>query len=100
MMYGTVCGRLGRDAKAVGEQGCALAIASERWTKDGDKTTWVDVLVWGKRAEWALKLKKGDTVLCSGEVYSEEYEKDGVKRTSLKMFASTCNYTPGKKGSE
>lgn len=49
----------------------------------GKRTTFWRCTVWGKEAEWiARDAKKGSLVLVEGEPYSEDYERDGAKKTS------------------
>lgn len=48
----------------------------------GKRTTFWRCTVWGKDAEWlARDAHKGSLVLITGEPYSEDYEKDGQKKT-------------------
>lgn len=56
---------------------------------DKKKTTWVNCQRWGKAAEGlAPYIKKGVDVSVSGELSQREYEKDGVKHTSLDVRVS------------
>lgn len=49
-------------------------------------TVFVDVEVWGKSAEVAGQhLKKGDSVIVVGSLKQENWEKDGVKRSKIKV---------------
>lgn len=49
----------------------------------GKRTTFWRCTVWGKEAEWlARDAHKGSLVIVEGEPYSEDYEKDGQKKTS------------------
>jgi len=55
----------------------------------GDKATFVDCEVWGQRAEYASdNVKKGTPVLIAGQLETDEWEKDGQKRSKLKIY---CN---------
>jgi single-stranded DNA-binding protein len=96
MIKATLVGTLGRDARSFGEDGAGLTLACERYDfKAKEKvTTWVDVTVWGKRGEWARKLTKGEALVVSGDVFLEEYEKDGVKRTKMVCHAQSVDYVP------
>ena len=83
-------GNVGRDAElryiASGKAVCTFSMAtSERWEKDGEKqekTTWHQIVIWGKVAEWAGKnIKKGDPVFVEGRIENRTYDdKDGNKR--------------------
>ncbi len=60
----------------------------------GKRTTFWRCTVWGKEAEWlARDAHKGSLVLVEGEPYSEDYEKDGAKKTSphhVRCSAAKC----------
>lgn len=54
-----------------------------------ERTEWVSVSVWGKRAEGLSKfLHKGHTVFVEGRLQTSSYEKDGVKRYSTEIVAT------------
>lgn len=85
-------GRLGRDPelKQVGGQSVLeCAVASGDYAKDGEKTYWTRVTLWGKRAESLSRLlTKGRLVAASGHLSVREYTgKDGQARTSLELRA-------------
>lgn len=95
----TCSGHLGRDPESRftkdGTEVLSFQIAISKSKKDNTgnwttKTFWLTIILWGKFAELMKdKLKKGYEVLCIGELNNEEYEdKDGNKRTSLKLFAN------------
>jgi single-strand DNA-binding protein len=52
-------------------------------------TTWVNVVVYGKRAEWASQdLQKGTKVFVDGELNIRDYQaKDGTKKTVVEVIA-------------
>ncbi len=51
-----------------------------------DDTTFVDVTLWGRTAEVASEyLNKGSTVLIEGRLQLDTWEKDGQKRSKLKV---------------
>lgn len=53
-----------------------------------ERTEWSSVVFFGKLAEIAGEyLKKGQTVYLKGKLRTEEYEKDGVKKFSTKVYA-------------
>jgi len=72
---------------AVSEIG--LAVNDRRKTATGewvDEPTFVDVTVWGRQAETASEyLSKGSPVLIEGRLKLDAWEKDGQKRTKLKV---------------
>ena len=72
MFVGTLVGRLGKDAEAKtaasGNLYTRLSVPSDHGFGDKKVTTWVEVTVLGKSAEFAGKLVKGDRVAVYGEV--------------------------------
>lgn len=83
-----IVGRLGADAEAIKDKGVRLNVAtSERWKdKEGnqqERTEWHRVTVWGTEGQvkyWSDVCKKGKNVYVEGQIRTEEYEKDGVKK--------------------
>lgn len=64
-------------------------IAVSKWQgKDKEpKTSFFNLKATNKMAEYvALNFFKGDYVIIVGELVSEEYEKDGEKRTAVKIL--------------
>lgn len=57
-----------------------LSVATNRKRVDGDdETTWFDVLLWGKTAEYvAVNVDKGDGVICEGQVVDRRDDKERV----------------------
>jgi single-strand DNA-binding protein len=66
-----------------------LAVNDRRKTATGewvDEPTFVDVTVWGRQAETASEyLTKGSPVLIEGRLKLDSWEKDGQKRSKLKV---------------
>lgn len=66
--------------------------ATERYKdKNGEQkeiTEWVNVACFGKVAEIASKIKKGDEVVVFGKLKTEKYEKDGRQHSITKVIAS------------
>lgn len=89
MFIGTVVGRLGRDAEiktsASGTTYAKFSVATDHGYGDKKVTTWVEVTVFGKSAEFAGKLAKGDQVAVSGKTYLRTWEKDGVKGAAVSL---------------
>jgi single-strand DNA-binding protein len=83
-----IVGRIGGDAEAIGTKGIRLNVAtSERWKdKEGaqqERTEWHRITAWGTEAQvkyWTDAFKKGKNVYVEGQIRTEEYEKDGVKK--------------------
>jgi len=48
---------------------------------ENKKTEWVNCIIWGKRAEEARQIKKGDAVRIEGKLQTRNYEdKEKIKR--------------------
>ena len=89
-------GNLGADAEmrdTAGGPMLRMRVAVSERTKQGgewgEKTTWISVAVFGKRAEalGRLGLSKGTKVYVSGPVEARAYMKDGEPRASLDIVA-------------
>lgn len=87
----TIEGHVGRDAemRQVGDkQVTSFSVAVTHKFNDKENTNWFNVSVWGKPAEWATAIKKGDAVHVSGIFEMREYDKkDGGIGTSLDIMA-------------
>ena len=93
--YATILGHAGRDAEtrylSSGDPITEVSVAVTRKRKEKAVTTWWRVVVFGKAAEWAGKIAKGDVVFASGVPEADEWEaKDGSMRQTLKLIASEC----------
>jgi single-strand DNA-binding protein len=77
-----------------------LAVNSSRKTAEGrweDKPNYFDVIVFGKQAENAGQyLAKGRPVAVDGRLDWSEWEKDGVKRQTVRIIADSLQYLGGK----
>ena len=93
-----IIGNLGRDPEIRytpnGKPVTEFSVAVNQGRKDpqtgawSDESDWFRISVWGSAAETAAeKYRKGSKVLVDGRFRSREYEKDGVRRTSLEISA-------------
>ena len=58
----------------------------------------INVDTWEKQAEFVRKfVKKGSMVSVVGRLKQDDWEKDGVKRTSYAIVADRVNFVGGKK---
>ena len=58
----------------------------------------INVDTWEKQAEFVSKfVKKGSMVSVVGRLKQDDWEKDGVKRTSYAIVADRVNFVGGKK---
>lgn len=85
-------GACGKDAEIrhtpLGALVLSVTVANNIGFGDKQKTLWIRVNVWGKRAEGQLKnhLKKGQLVFVSGELSQSEYKaNDGSTKSSLEL---------------
>lgn len=90
---------------ASGTSVCELGIAVNDRFKNGkgewvDDTTFVDVTLWGRTAEVAKEfLTKGAPVLIEGRLKLDTWEKDGQKRSKLKVNGEKMQMLGSRKGS-
>ena len=101
-----ISGRLGKDAELRNTQGgssiLSLAVAVSDRKRNGqtgqweDITHWIDVIVFGKRAEALSKiLKKGSYVIVNGRLSQSKWEdKQGNKRSKIEVIANDVDLPP------
>lgn len=98
-------GNLTRDVKlehtpqgtAVTEIGLAV---NDRVKRNGewiDEATFVDITLWGRQAEVAAEyLSKGSSVLVEGRLKLDTWEKDGQKRSKLRVIGERLQMLGGR----
>jgi len=100
-----VTGRLTRDVelrttpsgKSVTDIGLAVNNSVKVGDEWKDKTTFLDITVWGRTAEAAEKyLRKGSRVLFEARLDMDSWEKDGRKHSKLKLLADKMQMLGGK----
>ena len=88
--------RLGADPDiSVASNGSQVAkmrvVTNARRLVDGNwedtDTSWWSVTAFGRTAQAAEQLRKGDLVVVVGKIKQREWEKDGVKRTTADVVA-------------
>ena len=92
MSRATIMGHLGRDAEAkqVGAKTVtSFSIAVSDGTKDKPHSSWFDVEAWDLPDWLAAGLTKGALVLADGRLKIEEWEKNGEKRSKVKLVADS-----------
>lgn len=84
---------------AVSDIGLAVNDRVKRNDQWVEETTFVDVTLWGRTAEVANEyLNKGSSVLIEGRLKLDSWEKDGQKRSKLKVVAERMQMVGGKGG--
>ena len=89
--------RLGKDAEVRRTQSgmavCSFTGAVDSGYGDNKKTTWVNFVLFGKRAEGNLPqyLVKGAQIAVSGELSMDEWEKNGQKNKMLKCAVQSLD---------
>jgi single-strand DNA-binding protein len=77
-----------------------VSVANNVGFGDNQKTVWIRVALWGKRAEGTLVdyLRKGQAVFISGEMTTNEYTKnDGTKGFQVEVNANVIDLVGGKR---
>ncbi|TWT74664.1 Single-stranded DNA-binding protein [Posidoniimonas polymericola] len=84
---------------AVAEIGLAVNDRVKKGDQWVDETTFVDVTLWSRTAEVANEyLSKGAPVLIEGRLKLDTWEKDGQKRSKLKVIADKMQMLGGRTG--
>lgn len=99
-----ITGYVGKDPDRVGREGgdpiCSFRLATTRsfWNRktggwQDAPTTWIRVKAFRSLALNALKsLKKGDAVIVVGTLVTDEWERDGMTRSSLSIEANAIGH--------
>lgn len=84
---------------AVSEIGLAVNDRVKKGDQWVDETTFVDVTLWARTAEVANEyLSKGSSVLIEGRLKLDTWEKDGQKRSKLRVIAEKMQMLGGREG--
>ena len=84
---------------AVSEIGLAVNDRVKKGDQWVDETTFVDVTLWARTAEVANEyLSKGSSVLIEGRLKLDTWEKDGQKRSKLRVVADKMQMLGGSGG--
>jgi single-strand DNA-binding protein len=76
---------VGTDDRAVAD----ISIAIDETYRDNTTVVFVDVTLWGSEAQFASDyLSKGSPVFIEGKLRLDQWEKDGQKRSKLKVQAT------------
>lgn len=91
----TLMGRITKkpELKAVGNdmKVCPFSIAVDKQGKTED-VNFFDIVAWGKTAEFVSQyLDKGSLVLVDGRLDQQVWEKDGQRRSAIRVLANTID---------
>ena len=94
-------GRLGHSPESrqtqQGKSVCTFTMATDTGYGDNKKTDWHKVTVFDKAADKCAKyLHKGSLAYVEGRLSYDTYEKDGIKRTAVKIIASDVRFIGAK----
>jgi len=92
MSKATIMGHLGKDAevKQIGAKTVtSFSIAVSDGTKEKPHSSWFDVEAWDLPDWLAAGLTKGALVLADGRLKIEDWEKNGEKRSKVKLVADS-----------
>jgi single-strand DNA-binding protein len=83
--------RFTNDGKAI----LSFSIAHNEKTGDKETVHYFDITVFGKHAEYLADAgfaKKGNNVLVAGRLVQQRWEKDGQKRSAIKIIGNQCSF--------
>ena len=97
----TLIGRLGRSPELrhaqSGKSVCTFTLATDSGFGDNRKTDWHNITAFEKVADNCAKyLRKGALVYIEGRITYDTYEKDGIKRTNVKIIANDVRFIGAK----
>ena len=107
----SVClsGNIGHDPEIRSSQSgtsiLSFSLAVNERIKKGDDwsdyTNWVDIIVFGRRADSLSKiLSKGTKVAVSGHLRYSTWERDGVKRSKIEVIADDVDIMQRREGQQ
>jgi single-strand DNA-binding protein len=71
----------------------SFSIAHNSKVKEKDEVHYFDITVFGKHAEFIADFaKKGASVLVAGRLVQQRWEKDGQKRSAVKIIGNQCSF--------
>ena len=93
----TVDGNLVRDGEVKfsnsGKAVLSFSIAHNTKIGDKEEVHYFDITVFGKHAEYIADFaKKGSGVLVAGRLVQQRWEKDGQKRSAIKIIGNQCSF--------
>ena len=93
----TVDGNLVRDGEIKfsnsGKAVLSFSIAHNAKIGEKEEVHYFDITVFGKHAEYIADFaKKGSSVLVAGRLVQQRWEKDGQKRSAIKIIGNQCSF--------
>lgn len=93
----TIDGNLVRDGEVKfsnsGTAVLSFSIAHNAKVKEKEEVHYFDITVFGKHAEYIADFaKKGNSVLVAGRLVQQRWEKDGQKRSAIKIIGNQCSF--------
>lgn len=93
----TIDGNLVRDGEIKfsnsGTAVLSFSIAHNAKVKDKEEVHYFDITVFGKHGEYIADFAKmGATVLVAGRLVQQRWEKDGQKRSAIKIIGNQCSF--------
>jgi len=100
---GNVCRDIELRTIPSGTSVCEMSLAINDRVKKGtewvDRTSFVDVVLWGRTAEIADQyLSKGSPCVIVGRLEQQTWEKDGKRHSKLKVIGEKMQLLGGKSG--
>ncbi|MDN5341618.1 single-stranded DNA-binding protein [Oceanotoga sp. DSM 15011] len=99
-------GRLTRDpdirSTVSGSSVANFSLAVDRMTKDNDAVDFINIVAFGKQAEFASNyLSKGKLILVEGSLHINRWtDRNDIKRETAEIWASRMNFMETKKSQE
>lgn len=80
---------------------CEFTVASNRKIGDREETLFMDWTAWGKTAEAIVKwFSIGKPILVTGRMRTEQWEKDGVRKSKIRATVSEFAFVTSKNDDE
>jgi single-strand DNA-binding protein len=92
----TIVGRLTRDAELKYTSGglpvCNFSLATSKKIKGEEKSYFWDCQLWNNAEKLNQYLTKGKLILATGTMEIDEWEKDGIKKSKVKITVNMVDF--------
>jgi single-strand DNA-binding protein len=75
---------------------CKVTLASSEKYKERETQCFIDATAFNKTAEFLANVQKGHRVHVAGKLQTEQWEKDGQKRSKISMIIESFEYVESK----